>query len=270
VNPNYVASAGLQNYWTFCSSLTDLITNLTLYSGVNATLVPDKNGISSAALSLSNGYVRAPNGVYFDGGDYTIMAWVYPRSFNSWSKILEFGNGESNRVVCVLSSGITGIVNHRIYNGTSESLYLSTNQPLQLNKWQHLSFTFSNSTLKAFVYLNGSLMGSANAAISPNNVVRTSNYFGKSIWASNGLADAVFDEIKLFSIALNQSQIQFEMKNEYYAHFSNQIVQVTSTQASSSIMTQTNATLEVLTSMPTISTTINAASNYSSEFEFFL
>ncbi len=95
-NPNYVQTGGLTNYWTFCSDLKDIITNLTLYNRFNADFITDRNGVASSALSLSNGYVQAPSGAYFDGGDFSVMAWVYPRAFNYFSRIIDFGNGQFN------------------------------------------------------------------------------------------------------------------------------------------------------------------------------
>ncbi len=104
-------TTGLQNYWTFCSNLVDLITNLTLYNGVNVSFSSNRYNTPSSALSLSSGYIQVPNRVYFNGEDYSIMAWVYLRAFNSYTRLLDFGNGNRmDNVVCVLSHGTTGRV----------------------------------------------------------------------------------------------------------------------------------------------------------------
>src|SRR5665647_2853944 len=39
-----------------------------------------------------NDYVSLPPAVYFSG-DFTIECWVYPKSFASWARIIDFGNG---------------------------------------------------------------------------------------------------------------------------------------------------------------------------------
>ena len=216
VNLNYVPTAGLQNYCTFCSNLTDLITNLTLFNEFNAALISDRNGFNSSALNLSKGYVQAPNGVYFDGGNFTVMAWIYPRAFNSYSRLIDFGNGENNdNVICTISEGTSGKVRTAFFN-SSILFGLTSNQTLQLNKWQHVAFTFS--PLKdASIYVNGKLTAQlVNPQVRPNNVTRTKNYIGKSYSTNDGLANAIFDELKIFSVALNQSQVQFEMNNDFY------------------------------------------------------
>ena len=48
-------------------------------------------------------YLQAPNDVYFDG-DFTIEAWVYPKNFGNWSRIIDFGNGAGNNCVLLAST----------------------------------------------------------------------------------------------------------------------------------------------------------------------
>ncbi len=216
LNPYYVQTAGLQNYWTFCSTLTDVVTSLTLFNSLNAQFAANRNNNPSSAISFSNGYIQAPAGVYFNGGDYTIMAWVYPRTFNVWTRVIDFAQaGAANILLCALTSGTGGKPFTRFEN----QLKITSSITLQLNKWQHLSFTFSSSTLSGSIYVDGVLAASGTATTTPNNVVRTNNYIGKSNYEGNGYADAIYDEVKIFSVALTQSQIKTEMTNEYYGLF---------------------------------------------------
>jgi hypothetical protein len=61
------------------------------------------------------------------------------------------------------------------------------------------------------------LIASGTASGAPNNVIRSSNLIGGENWAGYPNASAVFDELKIFSVALNQSQIRFEMTNEWFS-----------------------------------------------------
>ena len=194
------------------------MTNLTLFGGENAALTSDRFNNLNASLSLSNGYIQAPSGVYFTGGSYTVMAWVYPRAFNHFSRIIDFGNGQlSDSLVFSLSFYTTGIVTQKIYrNSNVSSLDLQSSQPLQLNQWQHVTFTFSHSSKQANISINGVLTATGTASNTPNNVIRSSNYIGKTNNVNNKNADAIYDEIKIFSVALSPIQIQFEMTNEFY------------------------------------------------------
>ena len=42
----------------------------------------------------------------------------------------------------------------------------------------------------------------------PNNVVRSSNFCGKSNWGGDGFSNSYIDQIQFYSQALSQSQIQ--------------------------------------------------------------
>ena len=186
-NPNFIPPAGLQNYWPFCSNFIDIVTNTTLYNGVNATLTLDRFNNPNSSVSLSNGFLQAPNAVYFPNGKYTIMVWIYPRAFNAWSRVIDFGNGESNdEILITMTSGNDGKPFQRIHQ-TSLLLSLTSSQALRLNQWQHLAFTFSSSSQgnTANIYMNGILVATTTTgSFVLSNAIRTTNYVGKSLWAA--------------------------------------------------------------------------------------
>jgi hypothetical protein len=65
-----------------------------------------------------------------------------------------------------------------------------------------------------FIYVNGSLSGSYTAIYtnsSTMNTIRTMNYFGVKIDGSTQVYNGLLDEIKLYNVALTQSQIQLDM-----------------------------------------------------------
>ena len=193
------------------------MTNLTLYNGSNYAFTLDRNNVANRAISLTSGYLQAPSSVYFTGGDYTVMAWVYPRQFTYNARLIDFGNGqEADNLVFSFTSGSSGKPYNCLVKGNTWPLQLYSVQALQLNQWNHVAFIFSSSTKNASIYLNGSSIANKTSSEIPNNVVRSSNYIGKSNWAEAN-ANAIFDELKIFSIALTQSQIRFEMTNEWFS-----------------------------------------------------
>ena len=186
---------------------------MTLYGGTNYELTYDRFGESNSALSLSNGYMIAPQGIYFKG-DYTVMAWVKVRSFNSWSRLIDFGNGAQNdNIYIALTRGTTGYSQQTIYYSTSNYMYLASGTILELNKWQHIAFTYTYPYSRN--YIDGVLVASSSSALgSVRAVIRTLNYVGKSNW-NDGLANADYDELKIFDAYLSQSEIQSEMNNNF-------------------------------------------------------
>jgi hypothetical protein len=79
---------------------------------------------------------------------------------------------------------------------------------INLNEWYFISFVLSGTT--GFIYVNGNQVGTGTLHV-PNNIIRTSNYIGKSNWGVDPNADAVYDELKIYQGALSSSDIM----NEY-------------------------------------------------------
>ena len=217
LNPNYVPSPDLEYYWPFCYNLTDIVGQVTLYGGVNVSFTNDRFNNILNAMSFSSGHLQAPPGVYFDGGDYSITFWIYPRAFGLYSSILDFGNGNQTDNIACGFYDTTGQLNHLFSRANSWALTSTSAHSIQLNQWQHLSFVFSSSTLASQIYVNGILFATGTATGPPNNIQRAHNYIGKSSSTNNQDVNAILDEIKIFSVALTQSQIRLEMSNEFYA-----------------------------------------------------
>jgi hypothetical protein len=205
----------LINYWTFNGNVNDSIGNAHMYGGVNATLTFDRFGRSNSALNLTSGYYKVPLGVYFKGTQLTIMAWVNVKSYESNSRLIDFGNGKfSENVVLVLTYG-TGGKPYLYFRSGAKDLVGFSNKILILNKWQHLACVFSFPYYS--IYIDGieaTTPGSKSTftAYSITNVVRSTNHIGRSSWPDQD-ADAVFDDLKFFNRSLSPREILFEMNN---------------------------------------------------------
>jgi len=54
-------------------------------------------------------HINVGNNTLLGDSDFTIESWVYPRSFESWSRILDFGNGAGvDNVYFALTEGTSG------------------------------------------------------------------------------------------------------------------------------------------------------------------
>ncbi len=200
-----------------------------MLGGISYTFVSDRSNNPSSAVSLPSAYLQAPTGYYFTGGSLTVMAWVYPRAFVDFSPIIDFGNGgTSDDVFCAISGtgGTSGKPSFYHLIATGNSIYFSSSQPLQLNQWTHVSFTFSSPSGIANIYVNAVLSNTATDSIyRPNNVVRSLNFVGKNSFGNTNI-DAIIDELKIFNVDLTQTQIQAEMTNEYYCKCFFNILQI--------------------------------------------
>lgn len=178
-------------------------------NGANSLIINNTKpiaGLAGAAISLDgvNDYAQAPNGVYFNG-DLTIEGWVYVRSHNDWARLLDFGNdANSDNVLLALSDGTSGRPSFWVYSGSSWAGITAPNA-IPLNQWVHLAATLQGTTAR--LYVNGVQVASGALPV-PHNIVRTRNYIGRSNWAHDAYANAQFDEIRLWSRARSQAEIQ--------------------------------------------------------------
>jgi hypothetical protein len=78
------------------------------------------------------------------------------------------------------------------------------------DKWYHLAYVYSG--FDGFVYVNGQLSGKETDMVYSFGIpiTRLDNYFGISDDGKN-VVNFQLDEIKIYSEALNQAQIQIDM-----------------------------------------------------------
>ncbi len=181
--------------------------NGTIAGGVTPS--PDRFGNENASLQFngSNGHIVVPPGVYFDGSDFTVNAWVRKVSNNNWSRLFDFGNGSANdNILLGISNGTTGRPASQIYNGNASTPVVSSpTVALTNNKWELLTYTWSNGV--GMIYIDGVLRAQG-TQLTPLDVTRTINYIGRSNWAGDGYANARFDDFRIYNRVLSGVEIQ--------------------------------------------------------------
>jgi hypothetical protein len=208
---------GLINYWTFNRNLNDSFGNVHLFGGANALFGLDRFGVPNSVLSLKNGYYQVPPGVYFSGTQLSIMGWIKVRTFYPNSRLIDFGNGKDNEnILLTLSSNTNDGKPYVMLRSGNNYFFGNSIKSLILNKWQHLACVFSFPFYS--IYIDGievTTPGSKTnfASFSLANVLRSSNFIGRSNYPNNQDVDADFDDLKFFNRALTPSEIQFEMNN---------------------------------------------------------
>ena len=198
----------LINYWPFDGNFVDIVTGKYLTLGKSVTFSNDHNEKENSALDLNNGYVEAPEGIYFNG-DFTISAWFMLRKNTSYARILDFGNGQaSDNIVLTFLEQNTHFYLY-INNGNYSFNNIVPN-PLNLNQWYFITACLENTTTR--IYLNGSLV-LTDKNIIPRNITRSKNYIGKDNWGANVMTDGKIDELKIFNRALNKNEILQQMES---------------------------------------------------------
>jgi len=170
-----------------------------------------------SALNLDGtGYGQLPAGTYFNGGSYTVEAWVNLASYANWSRLFDFSNGAGvQNVLLAFSSGTSGnVVGANYAAGSSQPNWVTTTL-LPLNQWSHVAVVFDAPSSIVTLYVNGVKAYSATTG-APQNVNRTLNYVGKSAWSADALANGQIDSFRIWSSARSVSDLTSGMTVSAY------------------------------------------------------
>jgi len=74
-----------------------------------------------------------------------------------------------------------------------------------LNQWYFVSFVLGGNI--CYIYVNGGQVARKISMNVPKNLTRTSNFIGKRNSPTNPNADAIYDEISIYQVALPQTDI---------------------------------------------------------------
>lgn len=153
-------------------------------------------------------YLQLDADTWFDS-DLTIEVWVYPRSYNDWSRVLDFGNGpDADNVVLALSTGATGMPGFGVRIG-DQYTSVNSSEVLPLNTWSHLAVVLNGN--RGVMYIDGREVGRNDSMNRPASVIRKNAYIGRSNWANDAYANARFDELRIWELARSQTEIQRAM-----------------------------------------------------------
>jgi len=198
----------LINYWPM-NNLTDVISGANLFGGSSYSFVPDRFCSLNSAIYFNHGYLQVPAGVYFSG-DFTVTGWIYLKSYQYYSRIIDFGIENNNNNIILAFSDNTSMIYGKIVQ------YFQTSSIINLNKWYFIAYVLSGTT--GYIYVNGNRKATG-TLLSPNNITRKNNYIGKSNYFDQANADAIYDDIKIFKGALSSNVIL----NEYSTSSNNGI-----------------------------------------------
>jgi hypothetical protein len=186
------------------NSLLEVIKGANLFNGSNYSYVPDRFCSPNSAIYFNKGYLQVPSGVYFSV-NFTFTAWIYFKSYQSWSRIIDFGNGQNSDNVGLTLLGATSQISGFAFKGSNLSIIttLSPSIVINLNQWYFVTFVLNSTT--GYIYVNGNQIANGTLYV-PNNIIRTSNYIGKSNM-ENPNADAIYDEIQIYRGGLSLKEI---------------------------------------------------------------
>jgi hypothetical protein len=186
------------------SDLTEPIGDSDLYDGANYTFVSDRFDRPKSAIYFNKGYLKVPPGIYFST-NFTLIAWIRLNSYQRWSRIIDFGNGPGNDNIIFGFKESAPQLTAWIFKGKlGMCLDTPSTTVIQLGVWYHVSYVVQGQSW--FIYVNGLNVAKGTYALL-NNIVRASNFIGKSNFAADSLTDAVYDDIRIYQGAFKSSDI---------------------------------------------------------------
>ena len=214
IQSGFIKTPGLVNYWSFNSHIKDVIGGAHLFNGRYTGLTTDRFGRPLSALNLNGGFYQIPPGNYFPTGQFTITVWINLRNYGNWPSIITFANGFHFDTIFCGFQGTSSRPALEIFNGDNK-LTTSFSASIGLNEWIHLALTF-DPNFHHRIYVDANLMRSSNLLQSLKKTTRLYNYIGRSdnYPDQQPYLNAIIDELKIFSRALSQQEIQFEMNND--------------------------------------------------------
>ncbi len=175
-------------------------------------------GTGGSALSFdgSNDYITLTSNYWRDifnndpGNDFTIFAWIYPRSIKNSSIVgqrlcdsMVFGVKENGKLFLGMDD-----IGCLAWGSLIESV-----ETLETDKWQHVAVSFVNDTSSsmAYFYINGNPNGSAPAWDGSGIEIQNFMFIG---WQSRGHAgigsmhfDGLIDDVRIYNRAMSAREV---------------------------------------------------------------
>ncbi len=197
---------GLTYYYSF-EDPTD--TSSLLHGGA---AVGSGKGISGNGLTLdgTNGYMQLPNNIMTDS--MTVMAWVKTEAVQDWARMFDFGSDQNNYFFYSPSNGRV----ESSVGGVKDTMDVTpfTNTGI----WEH--YAVVRSANHVWLYRNGTLVKDAACAKPIADIPNTSNYIGKSHYATDKYFKGNMDDIKIYNKTCTADEIKAEY-DKYAAQLTN-------------------------------------------------
>ncbi len=139
------------------------------------------------------------------GGDFTIAATFTYNSHGNWARIVDLGNGSQADNIIIVSPS-EGRIEAHIYQGGSTVGTVGLDDFYTVGETFHIALTV-DADGHMHLYKNGEEVADNPDGQVPNDLVRTSNYIGKSNWGGDADTDGTIDDLVIVDKSLSTDRI---------------------------------------------------------------
>lgn len=160
-----------------------------------------QSGKFGKALSWDSTDLVSSSLIYNNATAFTLSAYIYPTATGSFKIIA--GTSKGNNV----DSGIILVDNNVCYHDyvTSGDYSLcSTNNPVQLNQWQHVAFSYNNGSIN--IYHNG--INVKSGTFTKTDTSASLIIGGNTSLLAERIFSGLIDEVKIYNYALTADDVK--------------------------------------------------------------
>ncbi|WP_116127177.1 LamG-like jellyroll fold domain-containing protein [Lewinella sp. IMCC34183] len=183
----------------------------TLYSTASWTVGRRDSELAVRLDRLQAAYLDLDDGVVSDLDSMTLATWVWiPADIGNNSRIFDFGTSTGNYMMLSPNSG--GQIRFKMTTPDRGGYDQFINYQLPKEEWTYVAVTLQDSVFS--LYVDGRLQYSdSTLTLTPADIgMTTNNYLGRSQWSSDPYTDLRFDDLKIFTYALNEEELLENMK----------------------------------------------------------
>ena len=165
----------------------------------------------SVSFDGVNDYINLPySPTYQYEKGFSISAWVYPTSYQSWMRVYESGVAQDNNnfFLALVSSSGNGAFSYATRNATGaiQNAIETPNGTAPLNQWTHVTLTV-DAAGKPTIYVNGVVRASGNPGGPITVVERANSWIGRSIYPYDGWYTGSMTEVSTWNRPLSQAEV---------------------------------------------------------------
>ncbi|HYV35524.1 MAG TPA: right-handed parallel beta-helix repeat-containing protein, partial [Gemmataceae bacterium] len=157
-------------------------------------------------LNGSSGFIQLPTITNDFSTGFSAEIWAFPTAVGQNQTFFELGNGFANNNIILQRSVFSNDLVLQVFNVNIFSALVAPNA-ITLNTWQYFAVTLDGSG-NASIYKNGALLVSGKVNAPVKNVIRATNFIGKTSNSSSSLYAGSLDEAAIYASVLTSAQIQ--------------------------------------------------------------